>query len=76
MASRAIIKVATTEKGRYILIEDEIIPRVKDLFNDEVVQIRANAYKTLINVAEFTFGIDSIINFNIVPVLIDKLVQE
>ena len=37
LASRAIIKVATTEKGRYILIEDEIIPRVKDLFNDEVV---------------------------------------
>jgi hypothetical protein len=76
LASRAIIKVATTEKGRMILIEEEIIPKVRDLFNDEVVQIRANAYKTLINVAEFTFGIDSIINFNIVPVLIDKLVQE
>ena len=37
LASRAVIKVACTEKGRYILVEEEIIPRVKELFNDEVV---------------------------------------
>ena len=76
LASRAVIKVAGTEKGRYILIEDELIPRVKELFDDEVVQIRANGYLTMINISEFTFGVDSIINFNIIPCLIDKLVDE
>jgi hypothetical protein len=30
----------------------------------------------MINVAEYTYGVDSIINFNIIPVLVDKLVQE
>jgi hypothetical protein len=76
LASRAVIKVATTKKGRSVLVDDEIIPKVKELFNDEVVAIRANAYKIMINVAEYTYGIDSIINFNIIPVLVDKLIQE
>ena len=30
----------------------------------------------MINIAEFTYGIDQIINFNIIPVLVDKLVEE
>ena len=30
----------------------------------------------MINLAEFTYGIDSIITFNIISILIDKLVQE
>jgi len=76
LASRAIIKVACSEKGRFTLVAEEIIPKIRDLFNDEVVQIRANAYKAMIAIAEFTFGIDQIINFNIVQVLIDKLVEE
>ena len=76
LASRAIIKVACSEKGRFTLVADEIVPKIRELFNDEVVQIRANAYKAMIAIAEFTFGIDQIINFNIVQVLIDKLVEE
>lgn len=74
LASRAFIKIANTEKGRYILIEEEIIPQIRELFDDSVVEIRSNAYKAMINVSEFTFGIESVINFNIIPVLIDKLV--
>ena len=30
----------------------------------------------MINIAEFTYGIDAIIQFNIIPVLVDKLVEE
>jgi DNA-binding Xre family transcriptional regulator len=30
----------------------------------------------LINLAEFTFGIDAVIDFDILPILIDKLVME
>ena len=76
LGSRAIIKVAGTEKGRIILIEDEIIPKIRDLFNDNVVKIRANAYNAMISIAEYTFGIDSVISFNIIPVLVDKLNDE
>ena len=76
LASRAIIKVASTEKGRMILIEDEIVPKIRELFNDQEVEIRANAYLAMINVAEFTFGIDQIISYDIIHVLIDKLVEE
>lgn len=35
LASRAIIKVASTEKGRQTLVDLEIISLIKDLFNDE-----------------------------------------
>ena len=35
LASRAIIKVASTEKGRNTLVDLEIVPMIKDLFNDE-----------------------------------------
>ena len=76
LGARAIIKVAGTEKGRIILIEDEIIPKIRDLFNDNVVKIRANAYNAMISISEFTFGIDSVISFNIIPVLVDKLNDE
>jgi HEAT repeat protein len=68
--------VAGSEKGRYILIEDEIIPKIRDLFNDHIVKIRANAYNAMISIAEYTFGIDSVISFNIIPVLVDKLNDE
>jgi hypothetical protein len=76
LGSRAIIKVAGTEKGRIILIEDEYVPKIRELFNDNVVKIRANAYNAMISIAEFTYGIDSVISFNIIPVLVDKLVEE
>lgn len=62
--------------GREILIDDEIVPRIRELFNDSEVQIRANAYKAMIKIAEFTFGVDEIIRLMILPVLVDKLVDE
>ena len=76
LASRAIIKVAGSEKGRIIMIDFDIVPKIRDLFNDSVVKIRANAYNAMISIAEFTFGIDSVISFNIIPVLVDKLNDE
>jgi hypothetical protein len=30
----------------------------------------------MISVADFTYGVDSIIQFNILPILIDKLIAE
>ena len=37
LASRAVIKVAGTKNGREILVEEEIVPRLRELFNDEEV---------------------------------------
>ena len=70
LASRAIIKSAGSETGRFVLIRDEYVPKIRDLFDDKIVQIRANAYLAMINIAEFTFGIDSIIQCNIIPILV------
>ena len=41
-----------------------------------MTQIRYNAYSCLINLAQFTFGIESIIDTEILRVLVDKLVDE
>ena len=49
---------------------------IQGLFNDEIIQIRANAYKAMIALAEYTYGNDQIIHLGILPVLIDKLVEE
>jgi DNA-binding Xre family transcriptional regulator len=76
LASRAVLQVACTEKGRKILIDRRIVPEVKKLFDDDEKQIRRNAYVCLINLAQFTFGIDSVISFDILPVLVDKLILE
>lgn len=76
LGSRAVLKVANTEKGRSMLVENKIVSDIRKLFDDSEVQIRKNAYLALINVAQFTFGIDSVIDFDILPVLIDKLVME
>lgn len=46
------------------------------MFDDQDVKIRNNAYISLINLADFTFGVDSVIDFDILPVLVDKLVME
>jgi hypothetical protein len=76
LASRAVLKVAQTEKGRETLIHMKTIAEIKNLFNDAEVQIRNNAYVSLINLAEFRFGIDAIIDAGILPILIDKLVLD
>lgn len=36
LSSRAIIKVAGSEKGRAILVEDEMVTSIRQLFDDEV----------------------------------------
>ncbi len=76
LASRAVIQVACTNHGRTTLIQKRFIPNIRQLFDDSEVQIRHNAYTCLINLAEFTQGIDAVIDAEIMPVLVDKLVLE
>jgi len=37
LASRAFIKIANTRMGRETLILDEIVPNIRELFDDKVV---------------------------------------
>lgn len=51
LASRAVLQIACTEKGREILIDRIIVPEIKKLFDDEEKDIRRNGYVSLINLA-------------------------
>jgi hypothetical protein len=76
LASRAVIQVCKTDKGREIIVTRKIVDNIAKLFNDEVVKIRYNAYESLINLSEFRYGIDNVIEFNIIQTLVDKLIME
>lgn len=51
LASRAVLQIACTEKGREILVERKIVSDIRKLFDDDETQIRRNAYVALINLA-------------------------
>ncbi len=76
LASRAILKIANTEKGRVTLVSSRSLAIVANLFDDALPLIRHNAYTCLINLAQFIYGITSIIDSDILRVLVDKLVAE
>lgn len=76
LASRAILKIANTEKGRVTLVSSRCLAIVANLFDDGETQIRHNAYTCLINLAQFIYGINSIIDGDILRILVDKLVAE
>jgi hypothetical protein len=76
LASRAILKIANTEKGRVTLVVGKILAIVAGLFDDKVTKIRHNAYTCLINLAQFTYGIQNIIDSDILRILVDKLIKE
>ena len=76
LAARAVLQIACTEKGRTTLIANRIIPDIRRLFDDSEIKIRNNAYVCLINLAQFTLGVDAVIEFEILPVLVDKLILE
>ena len=76
LASRAILKIAATEKGRVTLVQTKTLAIISGLFDDKVMQIRDNAYNALINLSQFTMGITEIIDTDILRILVDKLVGE
>ena len=76
LASRAVLKIACTEHGRETLIKQKTVVDIKGLFDDSEVKIRNNSYVSLINLAEYRFGVDGIIDAGIIPNLVDKLVIE
>jgi enamine deaminase RidA (YjgF/YER057c/UK114 family) len=76
LAARAVMQVAKLERGRQILIDTSIVDDISKLFEDEVEKIRANSYHTLIYLADFQHGIDAVIGFDIIQILVDRLILE
>jgi hypothetical protein len=76
LASRAILKIANTEKGRVTLIHGKILAIIAGLFDDKLAQIRHNAYTCLINLSQFSYGIQNVIDSDVLRILVDKLVTE
>ena len=76
LATRAIMQVARVERGRKILVDEKVVENIAKLFEDENETIRSNAYNTLIYLADFRFGIDSVISFDIIQILVDRLILE
>ena len=76
LASRAVLKVTNVEMGRVVFVANTLIQVTASLFDDQVKQIRHNAYTCLINLAQFTFGIQSVIDADILRILVEKLVIE
>lgn len=76
LASRAVLKVANTELGRVTLVQCELLEEIAKLFDDHVTEIRSNVYQCMINLAQFTFGIQAIIDTEILRTLVEKLVDE
>lgn len=58
------------------IVSSRSLAIVANLFDDTETQIRNNAYTCLINVAEFIYGINAILDADILRVLVDKLVGE
>lgn len=76
LASRAVLKVTNTEMGRVIFVSNNLVEVVATLFNDPEETIRNNAYVCLLNLAQFTFGMQAAIDADILRILVDKLVAE
>ena len=76
LSSRGVLLVAATEIGRVTIVQNDLVRVIADLFDDNVTQIRYNAYNCLINLAEFTYGIKAVIDKDILPTLVNKLVEE
>ena len=70
------MKIANTEKGRVTIVSQRVLAIVANLFDDPVIQIRYNAYTCMINLAQFVYGINAIIDADILRVLVEKLVYE
>ena len=76
LASHAVLLVAATEIGRVTIVQNDLVKVISELFDDNITKIRNNAYNCLINLAEFTYGIKAIIDKDILPTLVQKLVDE
>lgn len=62
--------------GRGTLVQEQLLDTIATLFDDKITQIRNNGYTCLINLAQFTFGIEAIIDTDILRTLVEKLDKE
>ena len=76
LASSAIMLIANNQTGREQIFEAQKITNIRMLFDDEIVEIRRNGYIGMLNLTEFTDGKEQVVNSDVLPVLVDKLIFE
>ena len=76
LSSHAVLLVGKCELGKVTLVEKGYVLNISDLMDDSVVAIRRNSYNCLLEVVEYRQGIDSVIEFGIIQILVDKLILE
>eukprot|EP00349_Pseudokeronopsis_sp_Brazil_P001309 CAMPEP_0202958122 /NCGR_PEP_ID=MMETSP1396-20130829/2467_1 /ASSEMBLY_ACC=CAM_ASM_000872 /TAXON_ID= /ORGANISM="Pseudokeronopsis sp., Strain Brazil" /LENGTH=316 /DNA_ID=CAMNT_0049675989 /DNA_START=114 /DNA_END=1064 /DNA_ORIENTATION=+ len=76
LASRAVLQIGSSEKGRQTLISRKLVPEVQRLFNDSEQQIRHNAYSCQSMWLSSSLALTMSSNSDIIPDLVDKLVLE
>lgn len=76
LATRAVMQFARVETGRQVLIDQKVVENISKLFEDENETIRSHAYNTLIYLSDFQFGVDAVITFDIIQILVDRLILE
>lgn len=76
LSSHAVLLLGKCELGKVTLVEKGYILNISDLMDDAVVAIRSNSYNCLLEVVEYRLGIDSVIEFGIIQILVDKLILE
>ena len=76
LSSHAVLLVGKCELGKDTLVGKGYILNVSDLLDDPIVAIRRNAYHCLLEVTTYRQGIDAVIEFGIIQILVDKLILE
>ncbi len=76
LSSHAVLLIGKCELGKLTLVNKGYILNISDLMDDAVVAIRSNAYNCLQEVVGYRQGIDSVIDFGIIQILVDKLILE
>lgn len=75
-SAECLFVLACNYNGRKAIVENNIIPTLAILFDDEVVQARINAHKTVEMVSELPYGAEAIINLKLIKTLTLKLNTE
>ena len=77
LASLAVRKVPATLKGKEKIFENKFVGDIQKLIDDdEDEEVIKNTYKALINLAEYTYGLEILVEFGLLDILVDHLVIE
>lgn len=75
-ASQCLIWIAEISEGRQMIIINDFIGKIAELFDDVLPAVRNNAYMSLLRVSRVHFGRESVCAAGIIEILVKKCEQE